>query len=98
MKQQSTCCQCQEQAQRRVNVGEFGFFFLCDNEECNAELWRELMREELIPYKQDEGKIQFQGISSMGERIVILVSVLGFGQLIIILIIILIKIWLLNSF
>lgn len=98
MKQQSTCCQCQEQAQRRVNVEEFGFFSLCDNEQCKAELWRELMREELLPHKQDEHKIQFQGISSMGERIVILVSVLGFGQLIIILIIILIKIWLLNSF
>jgi hypothetical protein len=45
------------------------------------------MREELIPYKQDEGKIQFEGISSMGERIVILVSVLGFGLILILILV-----------
>ena len=87
MKQQSTCCQCQEPAQKRVNVEEFGFFSLCDNEQCKAELWRELMREELLPHKQDEREIQFQGISSMGERIVILVSVFWFGLILILILV-----------
>lgn len=80
MKQQSTCCQCGDPTQKRLNLEEIGFFPLCDKEECRSELWRDLLRNEM--YNKDTNEIQFHRAKPIGESLLLWISVGGFFLLI----------------
>ena len=74
------CCQCEDPTQKRLNLEEIGFFPLCDKEECKAELWRDLLRNEM--YNKDTHEIQFHRAKPIGESLLLWISVGGFFLLI----------------
>lgn len=80
MDTQFNCCQCGDPTKKRLNLGEIGFFTLCDKEECKSELWRDLLRKETP--NPDTHEIQFHRAKPIGESLLLWVSVGGFFLLI----------------
>jgi len=74
------CCQCGDPTQKRLNLGETGFFSLCDKKECKKELWRDLLRNEM--YNKDTHEIQSHQAKPIPEFLLLWASVAGIFLLI----------------
>lgn len=77
MDTQFNCCQCGEPTKKRLNLEEIGFFPLCEKEECKAELWRELMRNEVFKEPKDFHFQQFEKMGKDFESVLLGVSIGG---------------------